>query len=257
MRTIVIGFVLGCNLVFLGCGSTAPLDWEDASQVMIITVDSQPSGAAVYGKSGGQTGAYIGTTPLTMKYAVDDRGSWGCQNCGPDIFQTLAPDYHRPPLFELLGTTTASVTFSCVVIKEGFRPHYIEEMAGSKSAWGPVSQADLMRGVRKYYTAVLVPLTPPPQPQQQQQQQQQQQTVIVPGLGTASAEAFGTILLTSDVDNAEVYVDGMFVGNVPASLKLSAGIHVVEVKAVGHQSYKKELRVLANSELSLRAQLKQ
>lgn len=90
-------------------------------------------------------------------------------------------------------------------------------------------------------------------PVQQQQQQQQQQTVIV-GRG-AEAAGRGMVMVTSDVEDAEVYVDGMFAGNTPANLKLTEGIHVIEVRKAGLKPYKKELRVLGDSQLTLRAKL--
>lgn len=89
------------------------------------------------------------------------------------------------------------------------------------------------------------------------QQQQQQQTVIVPGLGSgASGPAKGSIAVVSDQEDAEVYVDGVFSGNCPANLRLSEGIHIIEVKKTGFQNYRRELRVSGDSRLTLRVQLK-
>lgn len=93
--------------------------------------------------------------------------------------------------------------------------------------------------------------------QSQQQQQQQQQTVVVPGQQRPAAEASGTVVVSANIDGAEVYVDGVFVGNAPATLKLKEGIHIIEVKKHGYQPFKRELRVLANSEVALRAILEQ
>ena len=69
------------------------------------------------------------------------------------------------------------------------------------------------------------------------------------------ATARGMVMVSSTQENAEVYVDGAFVGNSPANLKLSEGIHIVEVKKNGFKSYKKELRVIGSSELNLRVTL--
>ena len=62
-------------------------------------------------------------------------------------------------------------------------------------------------------------------------------------------------MVTSTPENAEIYADGAFVGNAPANLKLSEGIHIIEVKKSGFRSYRKELRVLGQSELNLRVTL--
>ena len=63
------------------------------------------------------------------------------------------------------------------------------------------------------------------------------------------------VMITSTPENAEIYADGAFVGNAPANLKLSEGIHIVEVKKAGFKSYRRELRVIGSSELSLRVTL--
>jgi hypothetical protein len=92
-----------------------------------------------------------------------------------------------------------------------------------------------------------------PTADKQQQQQQQQQTVVVPGAG--SADASGQVTVSSTPDSADVYVDGLYVGNSPATLPLSAGVHVVEVRKSGFVTWKRELRVLKESATTLRAEL--
>jgi hypothetical protein len=52
-----------------------------------------------------------------------------------------------------------------------------------------------------------------------------------------------------------VFVDGAFVGNSPAKLKLPEGSHVIEVKKTGYKGYRRELKVTAGSELILSAGL--
>jgi hypothetical protein len=54
-------------------------------------------------------------------------------------------------------------------------------------------------------------------------------------------------------DNAcEIFVDGAFVGNTPARVKLSEGAHVVEVKKSGFKNYRKQITITGGSELTLR-----
>ena len=62
-------------------------------------------------------------------------------------------------------------------------------------------------------------------------------------------------MVTSTPENAEIYVDGAFVGNAPANLRLPEGIHIIEAKMAGFASYKKEIRVFGSSELNLRVTL--
>jgi hypothetical protein len=53
----------------------------------------------------------------------------------------------------------------------------------------------------------------------------------------------------------EIFVDGAFVGNTPARVKLADGAHVVEVKKAGFKDYRKQIKISAGSELTLRAVL--
>lgn len=103
------------------------------------------------------------------------------------------------------------------------------------------------------HRSVLLVLSPAAAEQQQQEQQQQQQTVVIPGEGSATQT--GSVLVTSDPANAEVDVDGAFSGNAPASLKLSAGFHIIDVKLDGYKPYHREMNVLAGSQLNLDAVL--
>ncbi len=73
--------------------------------------------------------------------------------------------------------------------------------------------------------------------------------------GAASKEQTGTVLLTTDPEGAEVWVDGAFVGNTPARLSLEAGKHQVRVTLAGYLDWERELSVLAGSEVKLKAVL--
>jgi PEGA domain len=72
---------------------------------------------------------------------------------------------------------------------------------------------------------------------------------------TTSATETGSIVVVSTPDGAEVSVDGAFVGNAPATLKLPAGKHTVKVALAGYKEWTKDLTVLAGSELKLNAAL--
>jgi hypothetical protein len=65
----------------------------------------------------------------------------------------------------------------------------------------------------------------------------------------------GTITLTSMPDGAEVYVDGSFVGNAPATLRLTPGKHTIRVVSKGYKDWSRELSVLASSDVKLTANL--
>jgi hypothetical protein len=66
------------------------------------------------------------------------------------------------------------------------------------------------------------------------------------------AEAFGTVVMTSDPADAEIYVDGKFVGQTPATIPLAAGEHRLVVKESGKKDWERELTVLKASQVVLR-----
>jgi serine protease Do len=68
-----------------------------------------------------------------------------------------------------------------------------------------------------------------------------------------SGEGYGQLTITSDPDAAEIYVDGKFHGNTPATLKLSGGSHAILLKSTGHPDYMRTLEVPKSSKLNLRA----
>lgn len=69
------------------------------------------------------------------------------------------------------------------------------------------------------------------------------------------AIATGSVELRSTPDSAEVYVDGAFVGNAPATLKLASGQHEIRVSATGRKEWSRKITVQAGSEVHLTAAL--
>jgi hypothetical protein len=68
-------------------------------------------------------------------------------------------------------------------------------------------------------------------------------------------DAIGTVNVISNPDGADVYADGQFVGNSPATLKLSPGKHTVAVKMTGYKDWSREISTDAGSEARLTAAL--
>ena len=64
----------------------------------------------------------------------------------------------------------------------------------------------------------------------------------------------GTLLI-SQPDGAEIRVDRVFVGNVPAKLRLRAGIHLVDVRTKGHAGWIRSVTIIKDSEVTLRPDL--
>jgi S1-C subfamily serine protease len=66
----------------------------------------------------------------------------------------------------------------------------------------------------------------------------------------------GRLQVVSSVPDAEVYIDGKFVGNAPSTVPLAAGDHVVEVKASKFADWKRTVSVTDGSDLNVKAALK-
>ena len=67
--------------------------------------------------------------------------------------------------------------------------------------------------------------------------------------------AKGTVNVNSNPAGADVLMDGDFVGNSPASLKMAPGKHTITVKLSGFKDWSREITVQAGSEVQLTANL--
>lgn len=65
----------------------------------------------------------------------------------------------------------------------------------------------------------------------------------------------GRLQVASSVPDAEVYIDGKFVGNAPSTIPLPAGDHTVEVKAAKFTDWKRTVSVTDGSDLNIKAAL--
>jgi len=63
----------------------------------------------------------------------------------------------------------------------------------------------------------------------------------------------GTVVIVSEPAGAEIYVDAKFVGQTPATIPLLAGAHKILLKANGRKDWERELTVLQESQVALRA----
>ena len=71
----------------------------------------------------------------------------------------------------------------------------------------------------------------------------------------AAVPATGTLEVHSTPEGAEVYVDGAFIGNAPATLKLAPGQHTIRVAQSGYKEWSREVAVQAGSDAHLSASL--
>jgi hypothetical protein len=86
-----------------------------------------------------------------------------------------------------------------------------------------------------------------------EENQRQAQTVDAKPIGTPAAVAAGGINVASNRAAGDELVDGDFVGNCPASLKLAPGKHTVTVKYSGYKDWSREITVQSGSDVQLTA----
>ena len=69
----------------------------------------------------------------------------------------------------------------------------------------------------------------------------------------APPDGYGQLTITSEPDAAEIFVDGKFHGNAPATLKLPAGSHAILIKSPGRPDFSRTLELPKSSKLNLKA----
>jgi len=70
-----------------------------------------------------------------------------------------------------------------------------------------------------------------------------------------TGDAVGTVSLTSNPAGAEVYLDGQFYGDSPATLKLKPGKHTITMKMAGYKDWSREISSDTGSNAQLAAAL--
>ena len=88
-----------------------------------------------------------------------------------------------------------------------------------------------------------------------QKQEPQTKTADTKAGSAPSEAANGTVNVSSNPSGADVSLDGEFVGNCPAVLKMSSGKHTVTVKMSGYKDWSRDITVQPGSEVQLTANL--
>ncbi|HTR46850.1 MAG TPA: PEGA domain-containing protein [Verrucomicrobiae bacterium] len=68
---------------------------------------------------------------------------------------------------------------------------------------------------------------------------------------TAGETSSGSVKIESEPAGAEIYIDGKFVGQTPATLQLATGSHRIEMKFPGRKDWQRDLDVLRDGQLTL------
>jgi serine protease Do len=74
-----------------------------------------------------------------------------------------------------------------------------------------------------------------------------------PPFPTATPDGYGQLTINSEPDAAEIFIDGKFHGNAPATLKLTAGPHAVLLRSPGRPDFTRTLELPKSSKLNLKA----
>jgi hypothetical protein len=67
---------------------------------------------------------------------------------------------------------------------------------------------------------------------------------------------YGLVTITSRPQEAEIILDGVLIGRTPANkLKLEAGDYTLELRKPGYTTWKRKVRILSDSEITLNGEL--
>jgi hypothetical protein len=67
----------------------------------------------------------------------------------------------------------------------------------------------------------------------------------------SAATDTGVLTFSSETVGAEIYIDGKFVGDTPATISLAIGVHQIAIKAGGKKDWKREIEVMKGSQVTL------
>lgn len=123
-----------------------------------------------------------------------------------------------------------------------------------------LSSTDLLAVLKKFYPELEQALaTPPAQPKDAAPEKVDapaaSEVVATNAKADSAPEGSGTITITSLPDGADIEVDGKFLGNTPATVKLSAGPHSIVVTLPGFANFARTVDLPRSSKLTLKAVL--
>jgi len=74
-------------------------------------------------------------------------------------------------------------------------------------------------------------------------------------IGASTMGGTGSVTIASDPPSAEIFVDGQFVGQTPATTHILSGVHRVEVKSGGKRKWSRDIEILKDSQVTLHPNL--
>lgn len=267
---IKIAIVVLCFLNFTGCcepqeyrwHKTHSRHWNDLELSYNLLIQTEPLEARIYVND-----RYIGVSPVKYNFILSgikavqsgkQPYTHYADDCGNRRDYNFGDIDWNGDLYPLFSSAMIGIR----AFKDGYR----EESCTIQLESGNDNIRAIFKGIspddegRIPYTVLLddaILLKLDPRPQRSGNGGEQQQTTVVDGHSTSSyMKKVGTVFVRSNTDNAEVYVDGFFMGNAPITLKLSEGSHIIEVRGDGRQIYKREVKVAEDAELVLNENFK-
>ena len=219
-----------CTLIVLVAGTVlAP-----RSHAEHLTISSVPAGATIE-----IDGTAIGLTPYTIDY--------------PSSY------FHKP---HTVFSSRLEHALILKVHKEGYTSQQITLTDGPLQ-WISVTGRRhgnyfLLKGDHFVFqleqlseASAKTPASPPPGHSRAGAGSEQSGALMKASLEGAPTAA-STVSFSSEPNGADIYIDGKFVGQTPATISVQPGPHVVLVKATGRKNWQRDLEVLKDSQVALR-----
>ena len=219
-----------CTLIVLvACTVLAP-----RSHAEHLTISSVPAGATIE-----IDGTAIGLTPYTIDY--------------PSSY------FHKP---HTVFSSRLEHALILKIHKEGYTSQQITLTDGPLQ-WISVTGRRhgnyfLLKGDHFVFqleqlseASAKTPVSPPPRHSRAGAGSEQSGALMKASLEGAPTAA-STVSFSSEPNGADIYIDGKFVGQTPATISVQPGPHVVLVKATGRKNWQRDLEVLKDSQVALR-----
>jgi len=218
-----------CALIVIAAGTV----FAPQSHAEHLTITSVPAGATIE-----IDGAAIGVTPYTIDY--------------PSSY------FHKP---HTVFSSRLEHALILKVHKEGYTPQQITLTDGPLQ-WISVTGRRhgnyfLLKG--DHFVFQLEQLseasakTPaPPAARSGAGVSSEQSAALMKASLEAAHSAASTVSFSSEPNGADIYIDGKFVGQTPATISVQPGSHVVLVKLMGRKNWQRDLEVLNDSQVALR-----
>jgi hypothetical protein len=199
-----------------------------------LTITSVPAGATIE-----IDGAAIGVTPYTIDY--------------PSSY------FHKP---HTVFSSRLEHALILKIHKEGYTSQQITLTDGPLQ-WISVTGRRhgsyfLLKGgyftfqLEEVYEARAKTPAPPPGGHGGVGTSSEQSVALMKASLEAAHTAASTVSFSSEPNGADIYIDGKFVGQTPATISVQPGSHVVIVKAAGRKNWQRDLEVLKDSQVALR-----